>query len=192
MNTLNTLNTEIQPGYRQQGIVLLASLLFLLLLTSVAIVGTNKMTLSPRMLANAELKMMTFNEAQGGLGQVSALGDRQFTDNNCTGNNITKNSAYNPVPYPISEDADEYSDADATAHKCEPDADTATVSLVAQDKPGPRIENASDAGSFIYDYYQTRSVKTMASISSVLIQDQYKMMLGDFSNSGSTLGGSAN
>ncbi|MRI32303.1 hypothetical protein EOPP23_04750 [Endozoicomonas sp. OPT23] len=162
----------------QQGMALVAALLFLLLLTSAAVVSVNQMTLSPRMVANAELKTLTFNAAQQELIATSELDDSQFHINTCNG--MDESDPYNPaIPPPA------LSDAQKAVFPCTVTTETTTASFLAEGKPVHRKETASGYNREIADYYRLRANQVKAGITSTLISDQYKLLIqanntGDF------------
>ena len=155
--------------------VLLASLLFLLMLTTIAVTGVSYTNMTPRMLANAELKTITFNQAQGMLNQVAALDMNQFVPNECSNKNIR--DPFNPTPPP----------ADATneeklEHICNPDTISATYR--ATNLTIPRSENASGYGKYIVEYYRIETSNEQSGISTSLAGNLYKALLGDESGTG--------
>ncbi len=154
--------------HSQAGVALIAALLFLLLLTSAAVVSVNQMTLSPRMLANAELKTLTFNAAQKELAITSDLDDGQFHINECA----NEKDPYNPALPPPT-----LNNTQKAAFPCIIGATTTTARFLAEGKPVHRKETASGYNREIADYYRLRAHQVEAGIGSTLIEDRYKLLI---------------
>ncbi|WP_299728215.1 hypothetical protein [uncultured Endozoicomonas sp.] len=152
-------------GQREQGIVLISALFFLLLLTTVVAVSVNQTTMSPRMLVNAETKALTFNLVQGDLTTIRLIESATlFRPNNC----------------PNKDDFDPFyirlTGTGAPARECAQSAngEYPEIEMRALGVASQRHENASGANSISSDYFQTRASRTQSGITTTLVQDMYK------------------
>ncbi|WP_422132943.1 hypothetical protein [Endozoicomonas sp. ALD040] len=162
----------------QKGMILLTSLLFLLMLTAVAVTSVNYSNLSPRKLANAELKTLTFNQAQGELNEVNALGMDQLTPNQCPGE--SPKNTYNPTEAPAGSTS-----AEIQNHRCNTASDTSANYLTTTANT-PRKEDASGVGNYSVEYYRLEAEREQSGIRTSIAMNSYKGLLGD--QSGSTFG----
>ncbi|WP_067519336.1 hypothetical protein [Endozoicomonas ascidiicola] len=153
---------------KNQGVVLISALLFLLLLTTVVAVSVNQTTMSPRMLVNAEIRILTFNDAQGELATIQAAADDALIGpNSCV---VGEATAKQTDPY--------YLDLSVTppVRQCTKSStvEQPVVKLRALGVAAQRQEGASGANTLKSDYFHIRTTKTREDISTTLLQDMYK------------------
>ena len=168
-----------QKRISQEGMILLASLLFLLMLTAVTVTSVNHSNLSPRMLANAEIKTLTFNQAQGELNKVIALGMDQLTPNQCPGK--SPKDSYNPTEAPAGSNSSEIQN-----HRCNITTYTSDNYLTTTANT-PRKEDASGVGKYSVEYYRLESERQQSGIRTSIAMNSYKGLLGDQSGSAFSL-----
>ena len=144
----------------QRGVVLITSLLFLLMLTTIAITLVNQGNRAPKLVANAELKAITFNESQTTLGDVVALGMEGFVSK------CGLTSSYNPT---------------ATGKTCVPYNNNSqpnpSIAYRATSNVVPRSPAASGVGNYSVEYYRVEATSSQGDVSSSLAINSYKVML---------------
>ncbi len=152
------MNHQKPQGGKQVGIVLLATLLFILMISSIAAVVAYQTTLGPRTLANAELKTLTFYEAQGVLEEVNTL---DLEAHSCT--TIGRYEEFDPL-------------AKTPESKCSPSDEAPHVRLIAENAQSQRTGDSGGVNQTRTDYFETEVVRSQSGISTTLRQNHYKTL----------------
>ncbi|WP_067522862.1 hypothetical protein [Endozoicomonas ascidiicola] len=164
---------------KQGGMILLVSLLFLMMMTTIAVTMVNQNSRSPRTVANTEIKLNTFNDAQATVNQISVSGMNTFLKGVC---NAARNP-YNPL-----QPAAGLTQEQQQAHLCGTANTPPSPSIRYQSTSmtAPRTENASGVGKYQVEYYQIEGASNQSGISTTLAMNTFKVMLGDQSNGASS------
>ena len=140
--------------------VLITSLLFLMMLTAIAVTLVNQGNRAPKMVANQELKAITYNQSQTTLGNIVALGMDGF-DPKCR-----LNGSYNPIA----------KDKGCVAYSSN-NQPNPSIAYQATSNVVPRSESASGVGNYHVEYYRVDATSTQGHISSSLALNAHKVML---------------
>ncbi|MGI2027911.1 hypothetical protein [Endozoicomonas acroporae] len=157
---------------KQGGMILMVSLLFLMMLTTIAVTLVNQSSRSPRMIANAEIKLITFNQAQATLNQIAVMGMDSFDRGICGADQAPYN------PYDPDDTMDE---PEKLAHTCGANntAPSPSIHYQASSQTLPRSENASGVGKYSVEFYQIQTNSAQSGIATSLAMNTYKVMLGE-------------
>ncbi len=142
--------------------VLITSLLFLLMLTTIAVTLANQGNRAPKMIANAELKSITFSRAQATLNEVAESGMDTF-DRQCG-----LAASYDPFGAGNACVAEDYD--------VQPNP---SIHYRATSNNVPRSESASGVGNYSVEYYRIDASSEQASIQTSLVLNTYKVLLAD-------------
>ncbi|WP_139117371.1 pilus assembly PilX family protein [Endozoicomonas atrinae] len=157
---------------KQSGMILMVSLLFLMMLTTIAVTLVNQSSRSPRMIANAEIKLITFNQAQATLNQIAVMDMSEFDRGVCG----AEHAPYNPIDPDSS-----LTQAQQTAHTCGANnaAPSPSIHYQASSQTVPRSEDASGVGKYSVEFYQIQTDSAQSGITTSLAMNTYKVMLGE-------------